>query len=528
MDSSDKGMKNIMHMYENLNYFDQYGATFITFILITLVLLILISYCQVKINSQPIIDNWVNERCKPNILPFAGFITHPEGISAIDYTAQNFNYCIQGILTSISGSMLEPITFVMNIINNVVSSVEEAINDIRAMFNKIRTFFQTVAQEIMQRIMNMMIPLQQIIISFKDLVGKIQGAMTAGLFTLLGTYYTLKSLLGAIAEFLIIILIALAALIVLFWIVPFTWGIAVTNTVIFVAVSIPLIIMLAFMSDVLQVQTSLSIPGLPSSSCFDENTKITMNDGTIKNICEIKVGEILFNNNEVTSTFRVSSKGAEMYKLGDIIVSNTHIVKYLNNWVPVPKHSKSIAYGAYDKPYLYCLNTTSKTIHINEYLFTDWDEIYENDIELIKSNKYVTIKNLSDIHYELEGGFSEFTKIKLKNGTIKNIKDIEINDLLENEEKVYGLVKINGNNVKNQYKYTLGKQLTLEGGPNITICDCKVKHTTTLDCEFKSKNKLEHKNVLLYHLLTDKKTFKIGDIKFYDYNASIDIFLEKK
>jgi hypothetical protein len=529
MDTSDKGIENVIHMYDNLNYFDQYGATFILFILITLVLLILISYCHVKINAQPVIDNWPNERCKPNIIPFAGFITHPEGISAVDYTAQNFNYCMQGILSSISGSMLEPITFVINIIKDVLSSVEDAINDIRVMFDKVRTFFQTVAQEVMGRIMNMMIPLQQIIISFKDLVGKIQGAMTAGLFTLLGTYYTLKSLLGAIAQFLIIILIALAAIIVLFWIIPFTWGFAITNTVIFIAISIPVAIILVFMLDVLKIQPDLSIPGLPgpSSSCFDENTKITMNDGTKKNISEIKVGDILLNNNEVTSTFKVTSGGSKMYKLGDIIVSNTHIVKYLNKWVPAPQHPKAVAYGAYDKPYLYCLNTTNKTIVIDDFLFTDWDEIYENDIELIKSNKYVKIDKLSDIHFELDGGFSEFTQIKLKNGITKYIKDVLIDDVLENGAKVYGLVEINGQNVKEQCKYNLGKNLVVVGGPNITICDIKIGQITTLDNKFNSKRKLEKNNSLLYHLLTDKKTFKIGDIKFYDYNASIDILLEK-
>jgi hypothetical protein len=529
MDSNDKGIENIIHMYENLNYFDQYGASFILFIIITLVLLILITYCHLKINAQPLINNWSNERCKPNIIPFAGFITHPEGISAVDYTAQNFNYCMQGILSNISGYMLEPITFVINLIKSVLSSVQDAINDIRVMFDKVRTFFQTLAQEIMGRIMNMMIPLQQIIISFKDLVGKIQGAMTAGLFTLLGTYYTLKSLLGAIAQFLITILIALVALILVFWIFPFTWGFAITNTVIFIAISIPLAIILVFMTDVLKVQTSFSIPGLqkPTSSCFDENTKITMNDGTQLNICEIKVGDVLLNNNEVTCTFKVTSNGSKMYKLNNIVVSNTHIVKYLNKWVLVPNHPKAIAYGAYNKPYLYCLNTTNKTIVIDNYLFTDWDEIYDNDIELIKSNKYIKIENLSDIHYELDGGFSEFTQIKLKNGTTKEIKDILINDILESGEKVYGLVKINGNNIKEQYKYNLGKNLTLIGGPNITICDTKIREITTLDNKFNSKIKLDKKNCVLYHLLTNKKTFKIGDINFYDYNASIDILLEK-
>ena len=31
----------------------------------------------------------------------------------------------------------------------------------------------------------------------------------------------------------------------------------------------------------------------------------------------------------------------------------------------------------------------------------------------------------------------------------------------------------------------------------------------------------------LYHLLTDKKSFYINNINFYEYNASIDLFLNK-
>ena len=31
----------------------------------------------------------------------------------------------------------------------------------------------------------------------------------------------------------------------------------------------------------------------------------------------------------------------------------------------------------------------------------------------------------------------------------------------------------------------------------------------------------------LYHLLTDKKTFTINNIKFFDYNSSVDLFLDK-
>ena len=517
------GLQNIKKMYEKLNYFDQYGGSVVLFIIITIILSLVISYSFIMLNAQPIIDDWPNQRCKPNIIPFAGLITHPEGVSASDYTAQNFTYCTQNILSSITGMAVEPITFAVSMLNDMANAIKNDIQNIRGMFDKVRSMFQEISQEIMGRIMNIMIPLQQIIISFRDLVGKIQGTMTAGLFTLLGSYYTLKSMMGAIAQFIIIILITLAVMIAIFWIIPFTWGFAITNTVIFIAIAIPMAIILAFMIDVLKVQTSLSIP---SVKCFDKDTLITMNDGTSKKISEIKNGDILIGDNEVTSCIKVTAEGSEMYKLNEIIVSDSHIVNYNGNWIHVSEHPDSIKYPFYNENYLYCLNTTSKVIFIKDKIFTDWDEIYGNDIIKI-INSTDNVKNVEDIHTYLDGGFIGSTKLKLKNGSFKEIKDIEIDDILENGEKVYGIVKINGNNVNQQFKFNLGKNNYVEGGPNLCMCDKNVINESTLYLTLANKLILNEKHCDLYHLLTDKKTFNVDKIKFYDYNAAIDLLLEK-
>ena len=516
------GIQNIKKMYEKLNYFDQYGGSVVLFIIITIILSLIVSYCFIMLNAQPIIDDWPNQRCKPNIIPFAGLITHPEGVSASDYTYENFTYCTQNILSSISGMALEPITFVINILNKMVEAIKNDIQNIRAMFDKVRSMFQEISQEIMGRIMNFTIPLQQIIISFKDLISKIQGTMTAGLFTLLGSYYTLKSLMGAIAQFIIIILIALAVMIAIFWIIPFTWGVAASMTVIFIAIAIPMAIILAFMIDVLHVKTSL---GIPSVKCFDKDTFITMNDGSKKKIIDIKNGDILLGNNEVTSCIKVTTKGSNLYNLDDIIVSDSHIVKYNGKWIPVSNHPDAIKYAFYNEPYLYCLNTKNKIITIENKIFTDWDEIYDNDIDEI-INRNENIKNVEDIHTYLDGGFVGSTKIKLKNGIYKQIKDIEIDDILEKGEKVYGLVKINGDNVNQQFKINLGKNIFVEGGPNLSICD-KNFNTSTLLFDNSNKILLNNNHSELYHLLTDSKTFYVEKIKFYDYNAAIDLLLEK-
>lgn len=520
----NQGLQNITKMYEKLNYFDQYGGSVILFIIITILMILIISYCLIIVNTQPIIDDWPNQRCKPNIMPFAGLITHPEGVSASDYTSQNFNYCTQNILSSITGTAVEPLTFVTNLLNSMADKIKNDIQSVRGMFDKVRTMFQQVSEEIMGRVINITIPLQQIVISFKDLLGKIQGTMTAGLFTALGSYYTLKSLLGAIAQFIISILIALAIIIVILWIIPFTWGAAIANTIIFVALAIPMAVILAFMIDVLHVQTNLSIPRI---KCFDKDTEIMMNDGSIKKIFEIKTGDILIDNNEVTACIKVESKGSLIYNLDGIVVSNSHIVKYMGKWIPVSKHPDAIKYAYYTEPYLYCLNTTNKTIQINKYTFTDWDEIYDNDINEILVNPFVSITKLNEIHCKIDSGFKEDTKIKLNDGTLRDIKNINVSDILENGEEVYGIVEINGKNIDEQFQYNLGKDLVIEGTSNLLICDKKINHISTLTIDKNNKKLLNSKHDKLYHLLTSKDSFYVGNIKFYDYNAAIDILLEK-
>jgi len=520
----NQGLQNITKMYEKLNYFDQYGGSVILFIIITIILILIISYCLIMVNAQPIIDDWPNQRCKPNIIPFAGLITHPEGVTASDYTSQNFTYCTQNILSSITGLAVEPITFVTNLLNNMAERIKNNIQSIRAMFDKVRTMFQQVSQEIMGRIMNFTIPLQQIVISFKDLLSKIQGTMTAGLFTLLGSYYTLKALMGAIAQFIITILIALAVLIAIFWIFPFTWGVAIANTVIFIAIAIPMAIILAFMIDVLHVKTSLSIP---SVKCFDKDTEITMNDGSVKKIHEIKVGDVLLENNEVTACIKLETKGSSVYNLDDVIVSHSHIVNYSDTWIPVSEHPDAIKYFSYTKPYLYCLNTSKKIIKINDITFTDWDEIYDSDIDEVMGNPFISLYKLHEIHCKLDSGFKGDTKIKLKDGKVRDIKDISVGNILEKGEEVYGIVEINGKNIDEQFEYNLGKDLVVEGTSNLLICDKKVNEFMTLTFNKNNKKILNKKHDKLYHLLTNKGSFYVGNIRFYDYNAAIDILLEK-
>ena len=542
MEKSQTKSNKIENLYSNLTYFDQYGGSVFLFIIISIVLFVVVSYSYVMMNIAPIKKNWNTERCKPYIIPFAGIINKPDNMTATEFTEQNFNYCSQNILKEITGFAVEPITIVMDAITETVTFAKDAIQAIRAMINNIRNDFMAIGADVMDRLANIMIPLQQIIIGVKDMFGKIQGSLTAALYTLLGSYYTLQSLMGAIAQVVIIFLIALAAAIVVAWIFPFTWGIAISLTAIFIALSVPLAIMLAFLIDVLKVNVDMSIPGLPAQpaiQCFDKNTLIKMNDGTEKSIIDINIGDKLMNNNEVTAKIKVSTIGSQMYNLDNIIVSDSHMVKEGNKWVRVSNHYKSKKIHDYTEKYLYCLNTESKEIIINGYIFSDWDEITEDDIETIriihKTNKYGTNNEHDNnfqnifIHKYFDSGFCGNTNIVLKDNTVKEIQNIKVGDILECEERVCGVVILDGEKLDSQYIYNLGKlqekNAYIQGGPNLNICDRNIKYTSTLNSQQKLKKcKNDDK---LYHLITSKKTFHVNGLKFYDYNASIDLLLDK-
>ena len=549
MDTTDKGpgLSNIKKMYENLTYFDQYGFSLILFIIITILLMIFFGSCIALGNIKSIQDDWANQRCKPYIIPIAGFINKPENMNFNDFTSQNFNYCTQNILKGVTGIAVEQISFLTNNVTKVVNYVKQAINDIRALTTRTRNFFITVVEEIMGRLLNVIIPLQQIIIKFKDFSAKVQGTMTAGLLTTIGAYFTLKSLLGVIVKFIVTILIVMVAIIFIFWLFPFTWGTAIAGTATFVALSIPLALILTFMSRVMGINTGLSIPGLrkPSLKCFDKNTKITMNNETCKTISELQVGEKVDGNHLITAKIVVETKGSVMYNLNDVIVSDSHFVKYDNKWVRVDEHPLAVKIEQYNEPFLYCINTENKIIEINGNIFTDWDEIYDEELEKIKNVKIKNVMfnfnktlnysmddlivNNLDIHKYLDGGFEKNTEVRMKNGVTKNINNVSIGDVLENGERVYGCVEIDGANVVEEASYNLAKKRCVIGGPNLNICDKSLGFTSTLDLDKKYKRlKIAcESSDKLYHLLTDNKTFLIDGIKFYDYNSCIDLFLEK-
>uniref|UniRef100_A0A6C0IRC3 Vint domain-containing protein n=1 Tax=viral metagenome TaxID=1070528 RepID=A0A6C0IRC3_9ZZZZ len=489
----------ISETYDKLSYFDLYGNSVIIFLLVTLFVFVVYSYCKIGITKEAIASDWTNQRCKPQNVLFAGFITKPEGKTAFQYTGENFQYCVQNILLNITSYALLPFQYATNSIVKLFNSLGTSIDAIRNVTTNVRGNVQIFSEDILQRVLNTLVPLQTVFLAVKDTFNKIQGVMVSGLYTMLGSYYTLQALMGAILELLIKMLIVLVAIIVGLWIMPFTWPAAASMTAVFLGISIPLAIIIHFMTDVLHVQAS----GIPKLRCFDKNVELRMADGSLKCIKDIQVGDQLEGKNKVTAKIKVTAKGLQMYKLNGVIVSESHIVNYRGIWVPIRNHPDAIKITSYQEPYLYCLNTSWKIISINDVIFTDWDELYNGSLEMVlhKINQdpnniinNTILNDTNNIHKFLDDGYNKVTKIQFKNGSFRFIKDIQIGDIIEDingkETMVYGIVEIDKNTI---HKY-------------------------------KEESNLEKRNKL-YHLLTNSGSFISNGKKANDYNFYIDSIL---
>jgi len=530
MDNSNIGnvgnIENIKKLYSKKTYFDLYAGSTFQFIFVTIVFVAVIVYCYLMSKSEIIKKDWANQRCNPLIIPFAGLINKPDGMTAAEFTKQNYDDCNKTILTNTVTLNTAPLEFLMKSLSSTMDDVKKTVNDNMGMINSVQGSIEKTGNQTKELIKTIVVPIQQFIIGVKDVMGKTQAVSAAGLYTFMGTFLTLKAMMGAIVEIAGKILIILAAAILALWIssvfFPFSAIAAGTLTAIFVGITTPLVLIVAFMATALKLHPTLGIPKL---KCFDKDTLFPMNDGTRKKVVDIVVGDVLEDNNRVTGKFKVESAGSRMYDLNGVVVSNSHIVKHGDSWIPVSEHPDATRIAYYKGPFLYCMNTSSKQIHVNGMCFTDWDEIYDGDIENLKEN--ARLNDIDDIHSRLGSGIVGTTMMKLNDGTCKELRQLQVGDVLEHGERIYGLVQVDGLGLFEQCRYTLFNDSFIEGGVNLCACDERVMAATTLDVSECDKRALKTRHDVLYNLLTDTDTFFCNGIRFHDYNASIDMFLDK-
>jgi len=523
----ESSSKQINTLYDGLSYYDLYGSSVALVIIITLMVFLGCSYFSLMLKSEHIKTNWAKERCHPKVLPFAGLINAPQGDSTFRYTKDNFTYCVQDQVSKFSSLLLRPIETLTNSLTYLYSGIGDSINQMRIMMSRLRKNISVIAKDIYQKLMNVTTPLIRITVTVMDMMRKAQGVLTAGVNTMIASYMTLQSLLGSMVELIIKILLIMLGVIIALWATPITWGAAASTSAVFTAIAIPLAIIAAILAKVMNVQTSK----IPKLKCFDEDTLFLLSDGTHKSIKDLELGDVLLHSGQVVTKMCLNTTDVQMYCFRGIKISGTHMVHYKDKWIRVASHPEAVPIENYNKPFIYCINTTTKCIYLDGELFTDWDEVYDGTLQRTlqrpvvqkngKNPTIVKVEKEENIHKYLDAGFSKDARVQMEDGREVTIENVNVGDILYGGGKVYGLVDIDARNMKGIQQFCLGGLDDFYGSANLLIVSPELR--------IERKEIGEHDSssiITLHHLLTVSGKCCVNGVWFFDYNSAIDTYLQ--
>lgn len=265
--------------------------------------------------------------------------------------------------------------------------------------------------------------------------------MTASLYTALGSYNTLQSLMGSIVELVIKMLVMLSLLILGMWATPVTWPMATTMSAVFLAISVPLALIAAFMTKVLHVSSS-GVPGLPKMRCFAPETWVNVYRDRERAWVRVpmenlSIGDIIEDESQVTAILQLSAQDLDMYTLGEYTVSGNHRVWFAprQEWVAVKDHPFAAPLvPPYPHAHVYCLTTTSHVIQLGPFRFMDWDECSEPHKMPLSVSCGSGLEPATQVH-RMRHGWS----------TLATMDEIQLGDVLVDSpgsvsNQVYGVV----------------------------------------------------------------------------------------
>lgn len=545
--------KHLSNAYKQDGYMDKYGGSVIISSLILITFTGLFGYNYFLSSLKYLKQNWTGIRCNPLFIPFAGLINAPKGTSKMTYTAENLNYCMTDILKDVVKIETAAESAASGALNSAAESIGNDLNSARTMFSNLRSSISGMFTSVFSRVFNVLTPLRIMFSKSLTSVNRSQGILSSAMYTGLGSFLSARSFIGVFLFFVVLVLVLfvllgigdLASAFAVLWIPFVGWGMAAAFFAAFAIIMTLVIAVLAIFIPAAEV-SSMVLANTASATkygsqfkntesfqnmntfCFDEDTEICLKNGEKKKIRDIQIGDILIDGGKVTAFFKATSKDREMYILNDILVTGNHtLIDQELGVIKVKNHPNSIKYGSYYKPYVFCVNTTTKKIPIKNVLFLDWDEVDEMDVVMLRQEMKDHLPDrfdLKHIHKFLESGLHPNTLIELDDGRSIPIKEIQVNDQLRFGEQVLGIVEINGKDVDKVKEYEING-FKFIGSSNLRMYSKDLGGClSTLDMGGIPVKKPKK----LYHIITDSKFFRINGTIFLDYNGGLETILWRK
>lgn len=118
--------------------------------------------------------NWKENRCKPWVMPIAGFYGHD--------TVDNFQFCMRNIFQGHAQEVTSPFTSVLSIFSEVIGRIFGVVNSIYENIATMGGGIQVIFQDFTDRIMNFFFQLRLSAIRIKNLIGRMHALLFSVMF----------------------------------------------------------------------------------------------------------------------------------------------------------------------------------------------------------------------------------------------------------------------------------------------------------------------------------------------------------
>jgi hypothetical protein len=380
-------------------------------------------------NIEEVKKNWEERRCDLDIMVAAQLYKPSDDIrTGSEFAAENFSFCTRKLIVSIITISLTPVYALINKQLDTTESINDIFNRLRVMQANFMKGFLNILNPFFQRFKTTGSAFGVSYHKMLSAMGRAFGITQAVLYLGMSLVMAVENFVHFVINVVMIIMWIILGLMILLWflILP------VFGIIIYTCQMIG------------NSQFGYLTKDVCGELCFDPATRIRMKDGTVKQLSECTLGDILEDDSVIEGILVASGKSEPMFVLDGIRVSGAHLVwnEDTQDWIAAAHHPRSsLSFQKCER--LVCLRTSTRNIPLQglqkKWTFRDWEELPSN----LPSSDTIWDFLISEILNEKPSHvptpkehplLKPTCKVMYKTGELRSIAEVQIGDCIYSSE----------------------------------------------------------------------------------------------
>ncbi len=408
---------------------------------VTVLFTVFFAFSMVYSDRPSIMSNWAKERCRLPIMASA-FLYKPSDYqgSAFQFSKDNYNFCMKNYARTAMNVAAQPALNVIKSQTDATGTVQSLQNSVRNMLGNVQSSFTDVMGQFYNRYSAGRGQASRIFQYLRSGMYRIQGVIGAIVYTAISLYAAMMNTIELIIYVIMIIMLIIAVLLM------------------FIFTSIPIWPFIGLITATMVLISLMGfgylLGGSGGTACFADGTKVIDANGNVINIEDLTEGTKLLGGGIVEGMFVFDGNNTPLYNLYGIYVSESHLVynDMTKTYMEVINHKDARLTDKRAK-FIYCPIISSRNLTIKgdndkHVVFSDWEEVSSERATDVWNNCVKSLLHIAE-SYEVSdepAGFSSDSYVIMKNGDIREVKNIKIGDLILDRTgngvtRVIGLVK---------------------------------------------------------------------------------------